>query len=96
MSVDVAVSPDVECSEHKVRWLLLRNGMIAANSNPASVPPAPNYTYLPPTRKRPLCPYPQFAKYTGTFGVYVPQIHRGIVENGSHGVAGCGVALVGG
>ena len=40
--------------------------MIAGNSNPASVPPAPIYTYLPVTRTRPLCPYPQFAQYTGT------------------------------
>jgi feruloyl esterase len=40
--------------------------MIAGNSNPASVPPTPIYTYLPVTRTRPLCPYPQFAQYTGT------------------------------
>jgi feruloyl esterase len=40
--------------------------MIAANSNPATVPPGPVYTYLPVNRTRPLCPYPQFAHYTGT------------------------------
>ena len=45
------------------------NSMTVGNSNPptpTTVPPTPPYTYLPLTRTRPLCPYPQYAKYTGT------------------------------
>jgi len=43
------------------------DSMTAANSNPANPPTAPPvYSYLPLTWNRPLCPYPQFAQYTGT------------------------------
>ena len=43
------------------------DSMTAANSNPANPPTAPPvYSYLQLTWKRPLCPYPQFAQYTGT------------------------------
>jgi len=50
------------------------DSMLASNSNtlqiapsfPIPSPASPPYTYLPANWVRPLCPYPQFAEYSGT------------------------------